>query len=96
MTRTLATLAAVLLLALAGCGGDDEPSAQDVELANALEEGGVVLVMRHAITEPQTDRVEKVERAYARFGVFALAIPALLPPPLPFKIFVATAGALFT
>lgn len=26
MTRTLATLAAVLLLALAGCGGDDEPS----------------------------------------------------------------------
>src|SRR5206468_12187070 len=29
-----------------------------------------------------------------RFGVFALAIPALLPPPLPFKIFVATAGAL--
>ena len=25
MTRTLATLAAVLLLALAGCGGDDEP-----------------------------------------------------------------------
>jgi plastocyanin len=27
MTRTLATLAAVLLLALAGCGGDDEPSS---------------------------------------------------------------------
>ena len=26
MTRTLATFAAVLLLALAGCGGDDEPS----------------------------------------------------------------------
>ncbi len=42
----------------------------------------------------RADRVERVERAYARFGVFALAIPALLPPPLPFKIFVATAGAL--
>ena len=27
MTRTLATLAAVLLLALAGCGGDDESSS---------------------------------------------------------------------
>jgi len=42
----------------------------------------------------RVDRVERVEQAYARFGVFALAIPALLPPPLPFKIFVATAGAL--
>ncbi len=40
------------------------------------------------------DRVLRVEQAYARFGVFALAIPAILPPPLPFKIFVATAGAL--
>ena len=40
------------------------------------------------------DRVQRVEAAYARFGVLALAIPALLPPPLPFKIFVATAGAL--
>jgi broad specificity phosphatase PhoE len=50
------------LLALAliyGCG-DDEPAAEDVELARALKAGGVALVMRHAITEPQTDRVEKV------------------------------------
>src|SRR5215218_6125722 len=30
----------------------------------------------------------------ARFGFLALAVPALLPPPMPFKIFVATAGAL--
>lgn len=42
----------------------------------------------------RADRVERVERAYARFGFFALAIPAVLPPPLPFKMFVATAGAL--
>ncbi len=42
----------------------------------------------------RAERIERVERAYARFGIFALAIPALLPPPLPFKIFVATAGAL--
>ncbi|WP_352431010.1 VTT domain-containing protein [Pyrinomonas sp.] len=40
------------------------------------------------------EHIERVERAYARFGLFALAIPALLPPPMPFKIFVATAGAL--
>jgi membrane protein YqaA with SNARE-associated domain len=40
------------------------------------------------------ESLERVERAYARFGVFAIAIPAILPPPLPFKIFVATAGTL--
>ena len=38
--------------------------------------------------------IEKVERAYARYGFLAIAIPALLPPPMPFKIFVATAGTL--
>jgi membrane protein YqaA with SNARE-associated domain len=38
--------------------------------------------------------VLRVERAYARFGILALVVPALLPPPMPFKIFVATAGAL--
>ena len=27
-------------------------------------------------------------------ALLALAVPAVLPPPLPFKIFVATAGAL--
>lgn len=40
------------------------------------------------------ENVLRVERAYARFGFLALAVPALLPPPMPFKIFVATAGAL--
>jgi len=40
------------------------------------------------------DHIERVEAAYARFGILALAIPAMLPPPMPFKIFVATAGAL--
>jgi membrane protein YqaA with SNARE-associated domain len=38
--------------------------------------------------------IKRVERAYERFGFFAIAIPAILPPPLPFKNFVATAGAL--
>ena len=42
----------------------------------------------------KTEHLEKVERTYARFGFLALAIPALMPPPMPFKIFVATAGAL--
>lgn len=38
--------------------------------------------------------LERVERLYRRWGLLALAIPALLPPPLPFKVFVAMAGAL--
>ena len=40
------------------------------------------------------ESIKRVERAYERFGIFAIAIPAILPPPLPFKIFVATAGTL--
>ncbi|HEX8846757.1 MAG TPA: VTT domain-containing protein [Pyrinomonadaceae bacterium] len=42
----------------------------------------------------RSEHIEKVERTYARFGFLALAVPAMLPPPMPFKIFVATAGAL--
>jgi membrane protein YqaA with SNARE-associated domain len=38
--------------------------------------------------------IKRVERAYERFGFLAIGIPAIRPPPLPFKIFVATAGAL--
>jgi membrane protein YqaA with SNARE-associated domain len=38
--------------------------------------------------------IKRVERAYERYGFLAIGIPAILPPPLPFKIFVATAGAL--
>src|SRR4029434_2848373 len=40
------------------------------------------------------EHIKRVERAYERFGFLAIGIPAILPPPLPFKIFVATAGAL--
>jgi membrane protein YqaA with SNARE-associated domain len=40
------------------------------------------------------ESIKRVERAYERFGFLAIGIPAVLPPPLPFKIFVATAGAL--
>jgi membrane protein YqaA with SNARE-associated domain len=42
----------------------------------------------------KAESIKKVERAYERFGFLAIAIPAILPPPLPFKIFVATAGTL--
>ena len=59
-------------------------------LYTILQRGGLALLHRRF----KLEHVQRVERAYARFGILTLAIPALLPPPLPFKIFVATAGAL--
>jgi membrane protein YqaA with SNARE-associated domain len=59
-------------------------------LYTILSRGGRAVLHRRF----KLEHVLKVERAYARFGVLALAVPALLPPPMPFKIFVATAGAL--
>lgn len=37
-------------------------------------------------------RGDQVLGLYRRFGVLALMIPALLPPPAPFKVFVLLAG----
>jgi len=37
-------------------------------------------------------RVRRTLRWFQRFGGFALVIPAIMPPPFPFKIFVLTAG----
>jgi membrane protein YqaA with SNARE-associated domain len=37
-------------------------------------------------------RVQRVELAVKRWGVLTIAIPAVLPPPMPFKIFVVAAG----
>jgi membrane protein YqaA with SNARE-associated domain len=60
-------------------------------LLYALMRRGGQAVLRRRFRQQD---IERVERAYARFGFLALAVPALLPPPMPFKIFVATAGAL--
>ena len=60
-------------------------------LLYAIMRRGGQAVMRRRFRK---DHIERVERAYARFGFLAIAVPALLPPPMPFKIFVATAGAL--
>ena len=59
-------------------------------LYTILQRGGLALLHRRF----KLEHVQRVGHAYARFGILTLAIPALLPPPLPFKIFVATAGAL--
>jgi membrane protein YqaA with SNARE-associated domain len=59
-------------------------------LYSIMRRGGLAVLHRRF----RMDRVQRVEHAYARFGILALAVPAMLPPPLPFKVFVATAGAL--
>ena len=59
-------------------------------LYTIMRRGGQAVLRRRFNVES----IKRVERAYARFGFLAIAIPAVLPPPLPFKIFVATAGTL--
>ncbi|HSS20290.1 MAG TPA: VTT domain-containing protein [Pyrinomonadaceae bacterium] len=59
-------------------------------LYTIMRRGGQALLRRRF----KRENIERVERAYARYGFLAIAIPALLPPPMPFKIFVATAGTL--
>lgn len=51
--------------------------------------GGEVLLRKKFAQE----RIRQVSRWYGRYGVFAVMIPSILPPPTPFKIFVLFAGA---
>lgn len=37
--------------------------------------------------------VDRALRAYQKYGLLAVVVPALLPPPVPFKVFVLMAGA---
>jgi membrane protein YqaA with SNARE-associated domain len=39
-------------------------------------------------------RIQSVFGAVRRYGAFAVLVPAILPPPFPFKIFVLSSGAL--
>ena len=50
--------------------------------------GGEAIV-RKRFTGP---RLEKATGLFQRFGVLAIMVPALLPPPAPFKVFVLLSG----
>jgi membrane protein YqaA with SNARE-associated domain len=39
-----------------------------------------------------TDRVQRASLLFNRYGVWAVIVPSLLPPPAPFKVFVLLAG----
>jgi membrane protein YqaA with SNARE-associated domain len=46
-------------------------------------------VLRRKFSPQKIDRAEKL---FARYGILTVLIPSILPPPLPFKIFVLSAG----
>ena len=50
--------------------------------------GGDALVRRHF----SAPKIERAMAMFRRHGMLALLVPALLPPPSPFKIFVVLAG----
>ena len=50
--------------------------------------GGEALLRRRV----SSGRVDRALALYRRYGVLALMVPALLPPPAPFKLFVLGAG----
>ena len=47
-------------------------------------------VLRRRFSE---ERVLRVRRWYRKYGLLAIIVPSLLPPPTPFKVFVLAAGA---
>ena len=50
--------------------------------------GGEALLVRRFGRE----RVDRTRAAFRKWDVLALAVPSILPPPMPFKIFVLSAG----
>jgi membrane protein YqaA with SNARE-associated domain len=46
--------------------------------------------LRKRLKGPYVDRALKL---YQKYGLLAVVVPALLPPPVPFKVFVLMAGA---
>jgi membrane protein YqaA with SNARE-associated domain len=56
----------------------------------ALARRGGEAFMRRRLSERHVERAFTVFR---RYGLLAVAIPSILPPPVPFKVFVLAAGA---
>jgi membrane protein YqaA with SNARE-associated domain len=54
-----------------------------------LAEKGGEAILR---TRLSSGRIDRALAVYKRYGLLALVVPALLPPPAPFKLFVLAAG----
>lgn len=40
------------------------------------------------------ERIERVEEWFKKYDIWAILIPCMIPPPMPFKLFILTAGLL--
>lgn len=58
-------------------------------LYGVARKGGEVFLRKRF----SASRVDRGMAVYQRFGLLAVVVPSLLPPPTPFKIFVLLAGA---
>ncbi len=38
------------------------------------------------------EKIERAEKLFERYGILTVLIPSIIPPPMPFKIFVLSAG----
>jgi membrane protein YqaA with SNARE-associated domain len=57
----------------------------------ALAKKGGKETMEHKLSKKKADQISK---KFERWGFFAVAVPALLPPPFPFVPFLVAAGAM--
>lgn len=55
----------------------------------AIARAGGEAVLRRRVSEA---RMARLRESFERYGMLALVVPALLPPPAPFKLFVLMAG----
>lgn len=54
--------------------------------------GGAAFLRRRAGNDMRAARTARIRNWYERYGMLALIVPSILPPPTPFKVFVLSAG----
>jgi membrane protein YqaA with SNARE-associated domain len=66
-------------------------------LGSAVGSTGLYLLARQAgiraLRNVKPERRERIEGLLGRYDLLAVIVPAVLPPPFPFKLFVLSAGA---
>jgi membrane protein YqaA with SNARE-associated domain len=66
-------------------------------IGSAIGSTGLYLLARQggirALKNVKPERRERIEGLLGRYDLLAVIVPAILPPPFPFKLFVLSAGA---